>query len=204
MKAVIFDLDGVIVSTDILHKSALIKAVYDVAIIDATFHPLISEKSMMTSREKLKKIQDYYKFDDSVYDRILEQKDKLFFESLSTIAVPGNVISALHWLKEQGIKTAIASNTRTINIKKILEATHTNQYFDKLISADEVENRKPAPDVIFLAYKKLKLKKKDQSDTLYIEDSDEGEEAGRQTPSTVLRINNPSDLTVQLLQQWIN
>lgn len=203
MKAIIFDLDGVLVSTDIIHRESLLKAVYEVAIIDATSYPVISEKSMLSTKEKLILIQNYYHFSDNTFNRIIEQKDKIFLNKINCLKVSENIIECLEYIKELKIKTAIASNSRLINVNAILDATGIRKYFTEVVSAEEVKNRKPAPDILYEVYKRLKLKKADQSNTLLIEDSDEGEAAGINSPSKVLRINNPEDLTLTLLKEWI-
>jgi HAD superfamily hydrolase (TIGR01509 family) len=204
MKAVIFDLDGVLVSTDIIHKESLLRAVYEVAIIDASSFPVISEKSMMSTREKLKLIQNYYHFCDDTFNCIIAEKDKIFLNKIVSLKVSNNIIECLEYLHTLKIKTAVASNSRLVNINAIMSSTGIGKYFTAIVSAEEVKNRKPAPDILFEVYRRLKLKKLDYSKTLFIEDSDEGAAAGNNSPSIVLRINNPEDLTLTLLKDWIN
>jgi beta-phosphoglucomutase len=203
MKAIIFDLDGVLVSTDIIHRESLLRAVYEVAIIDASSYPEISEKSMLSTREKLILIQNYYHFSDDTFNRIIKQKDTIFLNKIHSLKVSDNIIECLEYLSTIKIKTAIASNSRLVNVNAILASTGISKYFTIVVSAEEVKNRKPAPDILFEVYKRLKLKKADQSKTLLVEDSDEGEAAGINSPSKVLRINNPEDLTLTLLKDWI-
>lgn len=203
MKSVIFDLDGVLVSTDKLHAESLIRAVYEVTHIDTTSHPAVSPKSMMSTKEKLKTIQEYYRFTEGAYDRILKKKDEIFLDSVKFIKITDNVIAVLTYLRSTGIKTAIASNSRHTNIDAILCATGIKNFFDVVVSAEDVPHRKPAPDILFEVYKRLNLTPDAYSDTLFIEDSDEGVEAGNNSPSVVLRINSPSELTVELLRPYI-
>ncbi len=203
VKAIIFDLDGVLVSTDVIHKESLLRAVYEVSVIDAFTFPVISEKSMSSTRQKLKAIQDYYHFSDDIYARILKRKDEIFLNRIKSLTVSQNVIECLQYIKSKKIKTAIASNSRMINIQNILSITDLGQYFDVVVSADEVVNRKPAPDILFEVYRRLKLRKSSYADTMFIEDSDEGVRAGEASPSLVLRINNPTELTISLIESWI-
>ena len=203
IKAIIFDLDGVLVSTDILHKDTLIRAVYDIALIDTSSYPGISAKSMLSTKQKLKVIQGYYGFCDDTYEKILLQKDKLFFNGVKNLVVDENVIQCLTYIKSLKIKTAIASNSRHANIDRILDITDLRKYINVVVSADDVPNRKPAPDILFETYRRLVLKEKFYSHTLFIEDSDEGVEAGNNSPSTVIRINNPIELTVELIKSFL-
>lgn len=199
IKAIIFDLDGVLVSTDTIHRDSLLRAVYQVAIIDASSYPEISEKSMMSTKEKLKILQNYYRFSDDTFERIIKQKDKIFLDKIKTLSPSNNVVDTLEYLSSLNLKMAIASNSRLMNILATLESTGLKKYFTTIVSAEEVANRKPSPDILFEVYKRLKLRKTEYSKTLFVEDSDEGEAAGINSPSRVLRINNPSDLTVDLL-----
>ena len=203
IKAVIFDLDGVLFSTDAIHRESLLRAVYEVAIIDASSYPEISKKSMLSTKEKLCLIQNYYHFSDDTYTRIIKEKDRIFLNRIGSLKADDNIIECLEYLSKSKIKIAIASNSRLINVNAILTATGINKYFATIVSAEEVKNRKPAPDILFEVYKRLKLRKADQSKTLLIEDSDEGEAAGINSPSKVLRINNPEDLTLTLLKDCI-
>lgn len=203
IKAIIFDLDGVLVSTDVLHKETLIRAVYDIARIDAYSFPSIPAKSMLSTKQKLKLIQGYYNFCDETYDKILLQKDELFFDKIKDLRLSDNVVECLDLAKSLKIKTAIASNSRHANITRILDATGLRKYIDVVVSADDVPNRKPAPDILFEVYRRLKLREKSYAQTVFIEDSDEGVEAGNNSPSTVVRINNPSELTVELLRPYL-
>lgn len=203
MPAVIFDLDGVLVSTDRLHADSLAQAIHCVTATDVSGMNIMSAKSMMSTREKLRAVQSCYLFTDTVYDQILALKDSIFFGNMGNISVERSVLDTLEYVKHMQIKTAIASNSRHINISKILAATGLRCYFDVVASAEDVPNRKPAPDILFYVYQQLGLCKEEFADTLFIEDSDEGAAAGHSSPSTVIRINNPSELTVELLEPYI-
>jgi len=195
-KAVIFDLDGVLVSTDILHKNALVEAAFSV--INKTVH--VSEKCMLSTREKVKKLQIEYNFSDSEYANIIHRKDEIFSRMVSELTVGNNVIETLSYLKKLNIKTAIASNSRKINVDMVLKSTGLEKYFDIIISAEEVANRKPAPDILFEAYKRLGIS---GSDTVFVEDSEEGIQAGVQSLSRVIKVNNPSELSIDLFRNWL-
>jgi HAD superfamily hydrolase (TIGR01509 family) len=203
MKAIIFDLDGVLVSTDILHQVAIRMAVLDLTNIDINNSNIISEKSMSSTKEKIKIIQSSYDLSNEVYEEIIKLKDKLFFNLVNNIAVKNNIIDCLEYIKTLNIKTAIASNSRLINIRKILSTTDIEKYFDIVVSAEEVLYRKPAPDILFEVYKRLRLTEDETYQTLFIEDTEEGAQAGYNSHSTVLKINSPEDLTVNLIKDFI-
>lgn len=201
-KAVIFDLDGVLVETGILHKESLIEAVKN--IIGMNVANLISEKSMLSTRQKIRNITRLFKLDDSVAANISAEKDRLFFDKIENLKVKDNVIQVLIELRKRNIRTAIASNSRLININKILDITGLRQYFDVIVSSEEVKRPKPMPDILFEVYKRLRIHGHDCTCTIFVEDSDEGARAGEQSPSAVVRVENPDDLTFDKFQTWID
>jgi beta-phosphoglucomutase-like phosphatase (HAD superfamily) len=180
---------------------SLVSAIKSITGIDTTGLPEISEKSMISSAGKIKKVQAIYKFDDNTCDSILALKDALFFEMIKNIEIPRNVLECLMYIKAMGIKSAIASNSRLINMNRILDITNIRQYFDTIVSSEDVINRKPAPDMLFEIYKRLGV---DGKDTLFIDDTDEGAAAGYNSQSDVIKISCPQDLTIGLLNTWIN
>jgi HAD superfamily hydrolase (TIGR01509 family) len=200
MKAVIFDLDGVLVPTDVMHKTALQNAMY--LVLNSVPPGLIdlSEKSQGSTIEKVDYLQSIYGFSNNLKISILNQKDKIFQSMTDDIKVLPNVIKCLDFLNSRHIPMAIASNSRHVNISKVLGASGLSIYFGVVVSAEDVANRKPAPDILFEVYRQLGI---DGKETLFVEDSDEGAEAGHRSPSTVIRIDCPKDLKASLFKAWI-
>ena len=77
----------------------------------------------------------------------------------------------LRYLKEKGIKTALATATPVDRAKKYLDMVGLLKYFDEVCSARMVEHGKPAPDIYLYAAEKLKLAPKD---CIALEDSPNG------------------------------
>jgi beta-phosphoglucomutase len=67
--------------------------------------------------------------------------------------LPGIIIRA----KELGLKIAVCSSTPLENVKVILERIHLLQYFDKLVTAEDVKIGKPHPEAFLKAVEKLAL-----------------------------------------------
>ncbi len=200
VEAVIFDLDGVLVSTNIIHRDSLVSAIRIITEIDTTGFPEVSECSMISSAGKIKKIQDKFHFSDIVCIDILQLKDCLFQNEIINLQISQNIVECLEYIKSKNIKTAIASNSRLTNMNKILDVTDIRKYFDTVVSCEDVTNRKPAPDMLFEIYKRLNVGGKN---TIFIDDTDEGAQAGHNSLSTVIKINSPADLTIELFKHWI-
>ncbi len=77
----------------------------------------------------------------------------------------------LAFLKENGIKTALATATPVEKAKRLLSTVGLLEYFDEVTSAKEVKNGKPAPDVYLFAASRLGL---DPRECLALEDSPNG------------------------------
>ena len=67
----------------------------------------------------------------------------------------------LQKLKEEGIKTGVASSNSIFLIETTLKANGVFEYFDSIHSANEVAKGKPAPDIYELVAKELKVQPKD-------------------------------------------
>jgi HAD superfamily hydrolase (TIGR01509 family) len=87
-----------------------------------------------------------------------------------------DIPDALKTLRENGYRMACCSSSSVQVIADSLSAMGIRDYFDCVISADEIENPKPAPDIYLLAAERLGVK---PQDCVVYEDSRIGIEAGR-------------------------
>lgn len=97
-------------------------------------------------------------------------------ESLSKhVPVKPGAREILQYLKDQGVKIALASSSPLDIIERNLRLTDTASYFDAVVSGEHVTHGKPAPDIFLLAAEKLGLK---ASDCYVLEDGVNGMYAG--------------------------
>ena len=92
------------------------------------------------------------------YDKIRDYRKKLMdplMENMEVIPLKPKVKEALAFLKDKGIRLAVATATRRDRTVDYLTRTGLIEYFDELISAREVANGKPAPDVYLYACEQL-------------------------------------------------
>ncbi len=175
MKAVIFDLDGVIVSTDEYHFKAW-KRIADEEGIH--FNREINENLRGVSRMEsleiiLKGSVRPYKQEEKV--RLAQRKNNYYRELLENLTpedlLPG-VIPVLRELKKRGIGIAIGSSSK--NSPLILEKIELCGYFDAVADGNDITHSKPDPEVFLLAAKKLGV---NPSECVVVEDADAGIEA---------------------------
>ena len=167
IKAVIFDLDGVLVTTDELHFAAW-KALADkLNIKDFTKEDNVRQRgvSRMASLEVVLEKTDRA-FSEEEKLTLAEEKNEIYVRSLSSLS-EADVLSGanefIDYLKSKGIKTAVGSASK--NTPLILEKTKLANKFDAVIS-----------EVFLIAAKKLGVA---PCDCVVVEDSDAGIEAAK-------------------------
>ena len=175
MNAVIFDLDGVIVSTDELHYQAW-KEIADKEGI--FFSREINERLRGVSRmESLNIVLEHSKkqYGQQALYALAKEKNEIYKKSLERLSrqdvLPG-VLPLLSELKKRQIKTAIGSSSK--NAKIILKRIGLADAFDVVVDGNDIKKSKPDPEVFLLAAQRLKQEAKD---CLVIEDADAGIEA---------------------------
>ena len=99
----------------------------------------------------------------------LEEKDKMSYDKekayqnafrprLKLIDGLSEFLSKAH---RQDIKMAVASAAITFNIDFVLDGTNIRQFFDAVVSADDVSTSKPDPETFLMAAEKLSVRAKD-------------------------------------------
>jgi beta-phosphoglucomutase len=175
IKAVIFDLDGVIVSTDEYHFQAWKRMADEEGIyFDREINEMLRGVSRMESLDIiLRKSNKTYGMHGKL--ELAQRKNDYYRELLNSLTpediLPG-VMRVLHELKGNGIKVAIGSSSK--NTPFILEKIGLGSYFDAVADGNEIENSKPDPEVFLLAAKKLEVF---PGECLVVEDADAGVEA---------------------------
>jgi beta-phosphoglucomutase len=190
INGVIFDLDGVIVSTDELHFRAW-KQLADTEGVpfDRKDNERLRGVSRMESLEIILE-KTTRKYSDAEKMEMAERKNAIYRESLKTLSpvdiLPG-VTNILAGLRERGVKIAIGSSSK--NAGPILEAVGLGRTFDAVADGTHISRSKPAPEVFTLAGKKLDLP---PEQCLVVEDAEAGVDAGLAAGMQVLAVGSAS------------
>ena len=205
IKAVIFDLDGVIVSTDEYHYRAW-KSISDEEGIyfDREINERLRGVSRMESLEIiLEKANRKYSKEEKI--DFTERKNLLYRKLLDELTpkdiLPG-VMKVLKTLKKNNIKIAIGSSSK--NTLYILEKIGLGDYFNAIADGTQITKSKPDPEVFLLGAKKLDINPKE---CLVVEDADAGVEAALRGNMKVLAVgyaskNKNATLTMKDLQSF--
>ena len=175
-RAVIFDLDGVICSTDEYHYLAW-KAMADNLGIefDREINNRLRGVSRMESLEIV--LENYHGERLSEGDKLelAEKKNAIYRKSLehmSTADLPDEVRLTLRQLRDMGLKLAIGSSSK--NTKFILKQIGLEGFFDAISDGTNIVNSKPDPEVFLKAAEFIG---EQPADCLVIEDARAGIDA---------------------------
>ncbi|MBS3820999.1 MAG: beta-phosphoglucomutase [Planctomycetes bacterium] len=189
--AVIFDLDGVIVSTDDYHYQAW-QALADEEGID--FDREINNRLRGVSRmESLDILLERSRRDYSEEEKatLAKRKNDAYRASLNNLApediLPG-VMPLLTELRRRGVKLAIGSSSR--NAPRILEGVGLGDFFDAVADGNDITRSKPDPQVFGLAGQRLGA---EPQQCLVVEDAEAGVEAGLAAGMKVLAVGHAAD-----------
>lgn len=193
IKAVIFDLDGVLVSTDEYHYQSWKKIAAEEGFdfFNHEFNHKFRGVGRMQCIEIIVQASGkHYSLEQK--KELAERKNRYFVESLSTVStdalLPGS-LQLLMDLKNIGIKTAVASNSR--NAMTIIERVGIAPYLDTIVDGHQIENSKPDPEVFLLTAKKLEV---NPSDCLVFEDAIAGIESAKRAGMKVIGIGTEERL----------
>lgn len=185
IKAVIFDMDGVLVDSEItyirLWQTFLAENGVSVSIADLRFlagssreieNQFLSKMLHLSVREVEKKKKDFYQNHPINYKNI----QKPFSRQL------------LSFLKEKEIKIALASSSPMENIEEVLLQCDIYDFFSFLVSGEQFEKTKPDPQIYEYTVQQLGLEKEE---ILVIEDSEYGITSATSAGLTVIALLDP-------------
>ncbi|MHB8128633.1 MAG: GNAT family N-acetyltransferase [Mobilitalea sp.] len=188
LKAVIFDMDGVIIDSEPMHARAAILALkrYNV---DITFDYLCAFIGSTTYYMCQKMIEDFNisVTPEELLKTNLEMKTYLL-QSEGHTTIP-YIIDLMKNLYEHGIKLSIASSSPSEAIEEVMQALQIGDYFEGYVSGMMVEHPKPSPDIFLEAAKRLGVS---SDECLVIEDSFHGVSAAEAAGIACIGFTNPN------------
>lgn len=158
VRAVIFDMDGVITNTMAYHMKAWreVLARYGVVVSENDIYKREGQKGINSIEEIF---GDYNKpFDLKLGKKILLEKEELFKKIVKKRFIVGSR-GFLKRLKRDGFKLALVTGTARHEVHKILPE-YIFDLFDVVVCGCDVQNGKPHPEPYLTALKKLKLSSK--------------------------------------------
>lgn len=180
-RAAVFDMDGVIVDSEIVYNDYLLEFAQakNPAVVMEDINPMVglSRKDSWTVMEHAvhngqsweELMAEFRELD--IYSKV--DYKKIFRPEALTVAKE---------LKARGYLVALASSTGPKLIARIVEETGMRPWFDLIVSGGQFKRSKPDPEIYHYTAKTLKVK---EEECFVIEDSEVGIEAGKAAGMTV-------------------
>lgn len=169
MKAVIFDMDGVISDTYHIHARAEMALLsrYGIAISEKELHRRFAGVSV---EHVFRTLFSEHGVSVDIDELVAEKRAAVLAAVHEIVEVPGakELIAAMHG---EGLKIAVASGSTHQYISIVLDALQLSSAFDAIVSNYDVPQGKPAPDIFLLAAQKLGV---DPAECVVIEDGISG------------------------------
>lgn len=204
IKAIIFDLDGTLVQTEILKAHSYGKAIEQMSngsvnegeVVNAfkefvglsrnevteklveKYYPVINTK---TASDKNKVVENLINLRLNIYDKMLSDP-----AVLPKYCCSFN-IKLLKTARERGYKTGLATMSHCSQVEKVLRIMKIDDQFNFKITIDEINNAKPDPEIYLRMLHKLEINK-DQA--IIIEDSVTGIKAAQAAGIDVFAVTN--------------
>ncbi|MFC7677327.1 beta-phosphoglucomutase [Paenibacillus sp. GCM10028914] len=212
MKAVIFDLDGVITDTAEYHYLAWKSLADELQLpFDKQYNEKLKGVSRMESLELILALGNV-SYSEEEKKALAEKKNDLYKEMIKKVTpkdlLPG-IEALLIELREAGIKTALASASK--NAPFILERLGVTHYFNHVVDVNMIKQGKPDPEIFLTGAAKLGVL---PEDCVGVEDAEAGIESilsagmyavGVGTPAQMqkadLIVSSTAELSLTLLKE---
>lgn len=169
MKAIIFDMDGVLINSQPLHFEAEKRAIahfgYNITYEELKFYLGWNEEAFW------KHVKARYMISATIEE--LKSVERPMLEELlkKELKPNKNLQELLERLKSKGLKLAVASSAPKKWVIMTLEGLGITKFFDAAVSGEEVKKSKPAPDIFLAAARQIGI---DPKNCAVIEDAPDG------------------------------
>jgi beta-phosphoglucomutase len=201
IKAIIFDMDGVLIEAKDWHYEALNHALKLFGYQISRYEHLTSYDGLPTSK-KLQMLSVERGLPIGLHSFINEMKQLYTMEIVHSKCKPRfNHEYALSSLKSKGYKLAVASNSIRNTIDVMMEKANLNRYLDLIVSAEDVKNPKPSPEIYALAMRNLGF---NPENCLIVEDNENGIKAAIASGAYVLKVRDVEEVNLENIYSKIN
>ncbi len=194
-KAIIFDLDGVLVNMPNGHYEALNNAL-------ALFGAKINEDEHfdffngLPTKKKLEELERQKRLPSGLIEFINEIKQDYTKEIIPKYCKPDySKIILLKQLKSNDFKLGCCSNSIKETLHLMLKSANIFDYFDIIIGNDEVKNPKPHPEIYIKSFEALGVQ---PEECIIVEDSQHGIVSAKASGATVYEVKGVDDVNLSL------
>ena len=206
IKAVIFDMDGLMIESENLQSEA-----FGIIIKKYEINPIKQANGLiqtpgLSERANWEILKKKHNLKEDT-DILIKKRNPIYLDILkkNIVSKPG-LIKLIKLLKNEQVLLAVASSSGIEHIESVLGKLVITKEFNAVVSGQFIKNSKPAPDIFLEAAKQLGVK---TNECLVLEDAESGVEAGHRAGMEVIAVPNKytkdndfskADLTVKSLE----
>lgn len=200
IKAVIFDMDGVLIEAKDWHYESLNKAL-ELFGFTIKRHEHLTSYDGLPTRRKLEMLSLESDLPLELHGFINEIKQQYTMDIIHAQCRPLFVHEyALSKLKSEGYRLAVASNSIRSTIEVMMQKSRLDRYLDAMFSAEQVSRGKPDPEIYRLAIAHFGLR---PEECLIVEDNENGIKAARASGAHVLVVREVTDTNYENISNRI-
>lgn len=191
IKAVLFDMDGVLIDAKEWHYEALNEAL-EIFGISISHHDHLTNYDGLPTKIKLQKLSGSINLPEELHGFINELKQKFTMQHVYKKCSPVFAHQyALANLKQQGYKIGVCSNSIRNSIDVMMGLSDLKPYLDRFWSAEDVKRGKPDPEIYIKAIEYFGLL---PEEVLILEDNENGIQAARESGAHCMIVKDPVDV----------
>jgi len=200
IKAVLFDLDGVLVDATEWHYGALNRALALFGYTISRYEHLTTYNGLPT-RKKLEMLSVEKGFPRGLHSLTNNIKQKYTREEILRNCTPVfEKEFMVHQLKREGYKLGCCSNSIRESVELMLRGSGILHLFDFIASNEDVKNPKPHPEMYLAAFKKLRARPKE---CVIVEDAGHGIEAAKRSKGRLCQVTGFNDVDYPRIHNFI-
>lgn len=186
MKAVIFDMDGVIIDSEPLHQKVEEELLED---LGGTMTASDKEAFVGTTDYHMwSTMKERFNLSQSVEEMINSKKER-FLNQIHTVFLVDGFKEVLSQLKEEGYLIALASSNNRKAVDHIVKQFDLAKDFELTMSGEDVTHGKPHPEIFLKTTEAMGVV---PADCLVIEDAKNGVEAAKAAAMKCIGLDNPN------------
>lgn len=185
---VIFDMDGVIIDSEAIHKKAYYET-FDFAGVEVS-DSLYKTLTGASTINAFQKLVAHFDLSQNPEDLVQWKRKRYvdYFENDPKLHLVNGVEKLITFLYHRGITLVLASSSAMVNINRVFHRFNLDQYFSAKISGADLAASKPHPEIF---QKAAKLGNTPKHECIVIEDSDNGVQAANDAGIFVFGYRNP-------------
>ena len=192
IKAILFDMDGVLIEAKDWHYEALNEALKLFGSEISLYDHLVTFDGLPT-KDKLNMLTSVGKLPKELHPIINKMKQKhtmrMILNKCKPLFAHQNALSKLH---SEGYKMAVCSNSIRKSVEVMIQQAGLDKYFEFYVSNEDVSKGKPDPEMYSKAMNKMNLK---PEECLILEDNENGIKAAKASGGHLLKIGEITDVT---------